>query len=388
MDLDEDPDIQLDIPIRPIHDELCCPICFNPIKDCYMTHCGHNFCAGCIFECINRKHSCPCCNRTTVKENLVKNHHFDKLLNIVVKHKEDSSKKYFESIINARLEGVPNEPQAPRAPDERGGQLSPIEALFHKHLKKSLVTYEDYYKDLTAHYETMRLKLQNEYTNKMVATPAQKDVLAVECASRVDECDRGLKRATDLLLEVYDTYLKDVAPSPENLPVILSLVVPSRGIRVNDLLLKSSNTLSDIRLELERSVKGRGDNIIAWSPNNSFVLKRGTGSDDILLKEENKPISYWRFPPGSEVHVLGDIQLASDQPPECFTVTFTRSPPPTICDYYTCKDCKFNWICKSCATTCHKGHSIAVYILGHQSTWACCYCPKNHKCKILNNKSK
>jgi hypothetical protein len=319
---------------------------------------------------------------------LVKNHHFDKLINIVLKHKEDSSKKYFESIINAKLEGAPNEPQAPRGPVERVGVLSPVETLFHKHLKKSLVTYEDYYKELKAHYENMRAGLQAEYTNKMVAAPAQKDVLAIECAARVEECDGALKRATDLLLEVYESYLKDIAPSPEKLPIIISLVVPSRGIRLNDVLMKAGNTINDIRLEIERNAKAKGDAITAWSPTNSFVLKRGGGSDDIIIKEENKPLSSWKFPPGSEIHILGDIQFASDKPPECFTVTFTRSPPPTACDYYTCKDCKFNWICKSCATTCHKGHSVAVYILGHQSTWACCYCPKNHKCTILNNKSK
>ena len=36
----------------------------------------------------------------------------------------------------------------------------------------------------------------------------------------------------------------------------------------------------------------------------------------------------------------------------------------------------------------HRGHTVSVYILGHRSTWACCYCPKNNKCTIQHAKAK
>lgn len=299
-----------------------------------------------------------------------------------MKHKEESSKKYFESIINAGSNAPSDEPQAAKGVvEERSNKgLSPIETLFHKHLKKSLVSYEDYYKELKAYHDSSRLRLQSEYTNKMVANPAQKEVLAAECNAMMAEVDQGFQQASNLLLEGYESYLIQIAPSPDNLPVTISLVIASRGIRFNNVIFKANNTLGDIREELERRMKEKGDAITAWAPNCSLMLKRNTGGDDVILKEENKPLSHWRFPPGAQVHVVGDIQLASDQPPECFTLTFTRSPPPTSCDYYTCKDCKFNWICKSCAATCHKGHATAVYILGHQSTWACCYCMYSRSC--------
>lgn len=32
------------------------------------------------FQCLNRKHQCPCCNKEAVKEKCVKNHHLDKLI--------------------------------------------------------------------------------------------------------------------------------------------------------------------------------------------------------------------------------------------------------------------------------------------------------------------
>lgn len=105
------------VQIKPIFEELCCPICFNAIKDCYMTPCGHNvsllnvitivvnlnrnfdifkFCANCIFECINRKHSCPCCNHATTRDKLVKNHHFDRLLSIF---NSTFSPQYFTTLL-------------------------------------------------------------------------------------------------------------------------------------------------------------------------------------------------------------------------------------------------------------------------------------------------
>jgi len=53
-------------------------------------------------------------------------------------------------------------------------------------------------------------------------------------------------------------------------------------------------------------------------------------------------------------------------------------------DYYNCKDCGYNWICKSCAETCHRGHQVSTYILGHVPSWACCYCAKKGKCKLFS----
>lgn len=62
---DVDGDLHLTIPIKNLMEEFVCPICFNRISDCYITPCGHNFCKNCIYECLNRKHQCPCCNKVS-----------------------------------------------------------------------------------------------------------------------------------------------------------------------------------------------------------------------------------------------------------------------------------------------------------------------------------
>lgn len=44
-------------------------------------------------------------------------------------------------------------------------------------------------------------------------------------------------------------------------------------------------------------------------------------------------------------------------------------------------------ICRPCAESCHKDHAgVKEYIMKHTPTWACCYCVKNHKCKIVHKK--
>ena len=52
-----------------------------------------SFYSGCILECLNRKHQCPCCNHAAVKENTIKNHHLDLLIDIVQKEKQEAASK-------------------------------------------------------------------------------------------------------------------------------------------------------------------------------------------------------------------------------------------------------------------------------------------------------
>merc|ERR1711988_1591699 len=66
----------------PTH-SLVVVICFEELKNCHMTPCGHNFCKECIDECLNRKPRCPFCNKSASTKDLVKNHHLEKLLGII-----------------------------------------------------------------------------------------------------------------------------------------------------------------------------------------------------------------------------------------------------------------------------------------------------------------
>jgi len=398
VDPEEDQDMKLTVPIKPIFDELCCPVCFNAINACSTTPCGHNFCSACILECINRKHVCPCCNHATEKHQLMLNPPIDRLVAVVTGLKEESSKKYFEKLIKHSTEPQENSTAInsnnknnSNNSNSNGGNLhptllSPIETLFHKHMKRSLASYEEYYRELETQHKENITRLQTEYAKKMAIAPSsQVDALRNECAAQASESEKSFEKAVELLMVGYDSYLKDVAPAPAALPVSVTLAIPSRKWKFDGVVLKPSDLVRDARAKLEEKLTQRGEKLIAWSVANVFVMKKG--NEEILLGEE-LPISNYKPRPGSELAVMGEIQLMSDKPPECFTLQFNPASPIQNCDYYTCKDCKFNWVCKACADNCHRGHSIAVYILGHKATWACCYCPKNNKCCIQNSKNK
>jgi hypothetical protein len=87
-------------------------------------------------------------------DKLLKNHHHDRIITIINEKKEEASKKYFESLIK---QGEQN--NSKRKADATDGkdtsvnpstELSPIEVVFHKYMKKSLMAYEDYYKVLAS----------------------------------------------------------------------------------------------------------------------------------------------------------------------------------------------------------------------------------------------
>lgn len=75
----------------------------------------------------------------------MKNHHLDKLVEIVSKEKDEASKSYFTNLLRRSKEtpaGVGGEATAATKPAKT---LSPIEQLFHQHMKRSLAAYEEYY---------------------------------------------------------------------------------------------------------------------------------------------------------------------------------------------------------------------------------------------------
>jgi len=134
-----------------------------------------------------------------------------------------------------------------------------------------------------------------------------------------------------------------------------------------------------------------GNPITEFTNTNIFVLYKTFSSsndkslkqkDGILLVDEKVPILQHSPQPGSLIVLKGNLLCKSDAPKQCFKSTFQKNGDKM--DYYTCGQCAQKWICKPCMEDCHKGHQgIQLYILDHGSTWACCYCYKNKKCKLF-----
>jgi len=191
------------IPVKPLFEEFVCPICMDMIKNCTITACGHNYCKKCIEESINRKHVCPICNDPITKVQLFPNKHFDRLCLILVEEKTKASKLYFESLISGK-----SGKKSSKSSHQAQQQLSPIEELFHQHMKSSLSSYEQYYNKLKAKSDSTQKQIETEYTEKMM-TESQK-LSKKHNLSREDpnikklqnECNQKKKKMKRYLTEV------------------------------------------------------------------------------------------------------------------------------------------------------------------------------------------
>mmetsp|Transcript_10351 Transcript_10351/g.16879 ORF Transcript_10351/g.16879 Transcript_10351/m.16879 type:complete len:623 (+) Transcript_10351:74-1942(+) len=60
--------------------DLMCPICFQTLKDAFITTCGHTYCFVCINEHLKSKSDCPSCGRGVSREQICPNFLLNKIL--------------------------------------------------------------------------------------------------------------------------------------------------------------------------------------------------------------------------------------------------------------------------------------------------------------------
>lgn len=104
-----------------------------------------------------------------------------------------------------------------------------------------------------------------------------------------------------------------------------------------------------------------------------------------------------RIGAGWALVVDGKVLLASEEIKPCFAVDFAQqqqqqgggtrgSQQHQRVDYFSCGECKLNWLCAACAAHCHGGcGDVKPFMLNHLPTWACCYCSKKRSrlgCKL------
>lgn len=422
----DDPDMQLSVPLQPLYEELVCPVCFCILRDCMITPCGHNFCAACLDECLNRRHVCPVCNGAVAPDAPAKNHHVDRLIAILEQQREKASAAHFERLVTLRrsaetaaavvaaASASPLSPSSstsvsPAAPRKRR-QLTPLEELLHRHMKRCIASYDAAFEDLVRRRDARLARARSDCAVKIAAarhaaTQQQQETgkaelavaeLSRECDTECARAQADFDRAVAAMLEGYDRLLGDVLPDSSFVPVAVSLAIPARGVRFPKVMLKPVDRIDDIRRKLTDLMAERGDPIVSWGPDAVFRINgpleaQGVAGDAAavavaaaVMDDPVKALHQYGILPGSEIAAVGTLQLKSDMPRECFSVLFSKDKPDQRVDYFTCTDCKLNWVCRSCAEHCHKGHHIVPYILNHKPTWACCYCAKKSgRCKLV-----
>jgi len=201
----------------------------------------------------------------------------------------------------------------------------------------------------------------------------------------VEQLQRSFDESVDLLLKAYERYLEDMIPAPSFLPITVAVFIATKNITLKKVILKPTDSAKDLKEMIQKKLMEMGDPLMSYNEDNIFVVKDHSSGAEKVIEDEQRPLREYNIVHGDTFTLQGVLKLKSDQPKQCFSTTFDKSKN-MVMDYFTCKDCKFNWICKPCTETCHKGHAISEYISNHRPTWGCCYCVKNKKCKIVDNK--
>eukprot|EP01100_Stratorugosa_tubuloviscum_P014811 TRINITY_DN8111_c0_g1_i1.p1 TRINITY_DN8111_c0_g1~~TRINITY_DN8111_c0_g1_i1.p1 ORF type:complete len:409 (+),score=115.40 TRINITY_DN8111_c0_g1_i1:53-1279(+) len=392
------------IPTKELCEDFVCVICFETIRECSMTPCGHNFCRSCILECLNIKHICPICKETVVKTQLIKNHHFDKIISTINELKKKARKNYFQKLIGGDNTQITNNIKTSSTInmdgtiDDSVSKFSPFEKTFKKHHTNNFNLFNNFFLKLQATLEERQQEINSFYANEMASLNLEKNEFSNydKINQLKDNCQKEQRlqmnefdKTVTKIAQIYDNFLSTNLPNPTGFPFIITLHIQNKNIRFNDIELQPNYTTIDLRNILKQKLIENNDDIKEFTIGNTFVLHRLVVElfgkikklDDPIILEESRTLTDYKIDFGCHIFLQGDVILLSDAPKKCFKLLFNNENKVKV-DYFTCIDCKLNWLCKQCTEYCHSGHKIKNYTLNHLPTWACCYCSRSKKCQL------
>jgi len=264
------------------------------------------------------------------------------------------------------------------------------------------MSYDEYYKKLKEKTEIREEQIKNHYKQLMIdvqkRTSTGKKALTLsqdgritqlnsECSEKLKENRLILQNTVELLQKSYEDYMSTCVPPPQFLPVLINISIPTKKINFPNIHIKPTDTGNEIKQLIVQKMEKKGDPVIGFDKANIFVLFNETEGTKIPIADDTLPIvGHYHPDPGSILVLQGNLRCKSDAPKQCFKQIYVKGGNQAV-DYFTCKTCNnTNWICKSCADTCHKNHDVVPYLLGHVPSWACCYCVKIGKCSLFKNK--
>ena len=341
----------------------------------------------------------------------------DNLLATLLREKDEASKRYFGRLLAKSGDGgAAVAAAAATAPSIAGGgggggvvagvggggKFSPVEALFQKHMRKSLADFSAYNTALSEKKEMALHRLRDVYIERMgkakneveakyprgqaprAALDAALQPLEAQMNSEVERVKESFDKSVALLLEAFDRHLAVAAPSISQLPVTVTVVVEASNTTVGTLAVQATDTIREVRTAVMGMLERAGNPVMAHTERCLFFLQRsyevGAAAKREMLNEA-APLGTLKIEPGSLLLWSGDVKLKRDMPSMCFVLTFDKEHKEPM-DYFSCKNCGINWVCPACVRSCHAGHQIVPHLKNHTPTWACCYCSKKGLCKI------
>lgn len=184
--------------------------------------------------------------------------------------KEAASKRYFDKLINEGID--PNQDNKgslqgnkPNEPIE--SHLSPIEALFHKHLRKNLAGYDEYCKELNKKHRALRAAMEQELKQQAADSHT--------IAEKLKSLDQSFKESFDLLLESFDKFMQDAVPASYSfLPMAIAVNIPSKNTNFRKIVLKPTDNAKDLLAIIAQKFLEKGNPVVSFSKDNVLSFPR------------------------------------------------------------------------------------------------------------------
>lgn len=269
------------------------------------------------------------------------------------------------------------------------------------------------------HHLLVYRKYIDETKSSFGIAKAQLDKNSPDYDKKVKVLDQQLSDVNDLITTSLKAHLGSIVPDPNMLDVSCDVLLPQNQITLKNIVLKPSMRGSDLQKQIQGGLAKAKEQVQHFNEEmgyilivppelrekHSEVLKKQIkielfkDLDNYLLElgalginnfEATAPdvLAKHKIKQQSLLIYVGDYKLKSESPPECLTYNYVNG---TVTNYFSCENCGINCkeyisflilgICQTCADYCHKGHTILPYLQNKVTTWACCYCVKNQKCK-------
>ncbi|CAN0039966.1 unnamed protein product [Ascophyllum nodosum] len=414
---------------------LNCPLCFEVVKDCVVTPCGHSFCRSCAGDAISRKHTCPVCQKAVIggEAGLIRNFLVDEVTQALRKASDATDVAYMRLLFASaasspassaiRPPPIPNDKMDVRQEDEEGREiitssadaLSPIEAVLVGRMRDAFLGYQAYYEreraaheaqvlSLSAQLEALERENLREGLHGELGENSAGERKAMALKAAIEDSRARFATGMEALLNDFDAHAAAAVPPPSLLPATVTVIVASRGVRFDTQLLPT-HFPENVYDKVRSYYASTGDEVRGFGPGTRMHLQAlsatRTCAGDSAQPPQTHPIDSLtqtvfsqspggRIGAGWAIVVDGAVLLASEEVKPCFAREFGQ-PGKDIgetVDYFTCGECNLNWLCAACATHCHRAcRDVKPFSLNHRPTWACCYCKKKRArigCKLAD----
>ncbi|CAF1152309.1 unnamed protein product [Adineta ricciae] len=400
---------------EPLLEQFNCPICLNTMKDVWVTSCLHRFCENCIKESVNAAHRCPLCNKNLQQEDIQRDALGNSVLETIDKSIQEAEAQKAKSFATQVVNQIGNT-----------SIRTILEELFRDTLVTSLANHLTSENDMNSRYKRKKMDIEQAF-NRAVVELQEKRLPKDEYKKELDEKTEQFKREINALdEEIHNVQILFIEAYKNHLNEHISnFGAVSTQVRVTlwkeDFLYKNKDKQYAVKLMrpedsmevllpvLHELVQLKSDsiaklgNMIMFTCINPLddlseqaVIRRlqrmeteGDDDDnDLLTVSTNcRPILEHKLLRGTLVVIHGDVVLESEVPKTCFRQVYQEHPNQAHqVDYFQCYTCltdgkPLRWICKSCATVCHKKHDVKALIFGNNATGPKCDCRKKN-CQI------